>query len=133
VSGERGTATWDGDHEPQAHDADEQSISAPVGQGPEQIAGSLAEFVGALRTGDTPWGEAHSNVLSLCMVEAAIRSATEGRRVTIAALLEDAYRGAVGLGKRPEVAAAMAQWPSVHAVVGSSRAPASALLKGETR
>ena len=65
VSGERGTATWDGDHEPRAHDADEQPISAPVGHRPEQIAGSLAEFVGALRTGDTPWGEAHSNVLSL--------------------------------------------------------------------
>jgi predicted dehydrogenase len=134
VSGERGTATWDGDHEPQAHDADEEPISAPVGHGPEQIAGSLAEFVGALRTGDTPWGEAHSNVLSLSMVEAAIRSATEGRRVTIAALLEDAYHGAVSVGQRPEVAAALAQWPSVHAVVGnSSRATVSAMLKGERR
>jgi predicted dehydrogenase len=134
VSGERGTATWDGDHEPQACNADEQPISGPVGQGPEQIAGSLAEFVGALRTGDTPSGEAHSNVLSLCMVEAAIRSATEGRRVKIAALLEDAYREAVGVRQRPEVAAALAQWPSIHAVVGNSaRATAGAMLKGERR
>jgi predicted dehydrogenase len=120
VSGERGTATWDGDHEPEARYADEQPISAPVGRGPEQIAGSLAEFIRALRTGDTPWGEAHSNVLSLCMVEAAVRSATQGRRVTIAALLEDAYREALGVGHRPEVVAALAQWPSVHAVVGNS-------------
>jgi predicted dehydrogenase len=134
VSGERGTATWDGDHEPQARYADDQPISARVGNGPEQIAGSLAEFIAALRTGDTPSGEAHSNVLSLCMVEAAIRSASEGRRLTIAAQLEDAYRKAVGAGQRPEVAAAMAQWPSVHAVVGNSaRATAGAMLKGERR
>jgi predicted dehydrogenase len=134
VSGERGTATWDGDHEPQARYADDQPISAPAGDGPEQIAGSLAEFIAALRTGVAPSGEAHSNVLSLCMVEAAIRSATEGRRVTIAALLEDAYREAVGVRQRPEVAAALAQWPSIHAVVGSSaRATAGAMLKGERR
>jgi predicted dehydrogenase len=132
VSGERGTATWDGDHEPQARGADEQPISASVGNGPEQIAGSLAEFVAALRTGDTPSGEAHSNVLSLSMVEAAIRSAAEGRRVMIAGLLEDAYREAIDASQRPEVAAALARWPSVQAVVGNSaRVPAGAIPKGD--
>jgi predicted dehydrogenase len=132
VSGELGTATWDGDHEPEARDADEQPLGASVTNGPEQIAGSLAEFVSALRTGDTPSGEAHSNVLSLAMVEAAIRSAVDGQRVMIAGLLEDAYREAVGARQRPEVAAALARWPSVHAVVGNSaRGGAGALLKGD--
>ncbi len=120
VSGERGTATWDGDAEPQARDADGQPITTPVGQGPEQIAGSLAEFVGALRSGDTPWGEAHSNVLSLCMVQAAIESASEGRRVRIADLLEDAYREVSGMVSPARIAETLAQWPSVHAAVGRS-------------
>jgi predicted dehydrogenase len=120
ISAAGGTALWDGDYAPVAQTADGEQIPAEPGTGPEQIAGSLAEFVGALRSGDTPSGEAHSNVLSLCMVEAAIRSATEGRRVTIAALLEDAYREAVGVRQRPEVAAALAQWRSIHAVVGNS-------------
>jgi hypothetical protein len=68
------------------------------------------------------------------MVEAAIRSASEGRRVTIAGLLEDAYREAVGVSQRPEIAAGLAQWPSVHAVVGNSaRASSGPMLKGERR
>ena len=54
------------------------SRSPPNRDGPEQIAGSLAEFVTALRTGAAPSGEAHSNVLSLAMVEAAIKSAQTG-------------------------------------------------------
>ena len=98
-------------------------ISAPIGHGPEQIAGSLAEFVGALRNGDTPSGEAHSNVLSLCMVEAAIRSATEGRRVSIAAQLEDAYHEAVSVPQRPEVAAALASGRRFTQSSGTRLAP----------
>ena len=74
-------------------------------------------FAEALRTGSTPWGEAHSNVLSLCMVEAAIRSATEGRRVTIAALLEDAYRGAVSVGSVPR---SLRRWHSGRRYTRSS-------------
>jgi predicted dehydrogenase len=47
------------------------------------IAGSLRDFIAALRTGTTPMGECHDNIKSLGMVFAAIESAATGRRVAI--------------------------------------------------
>jgi predicted dehydrogenase len=84
VSGERGTALWDGDDAP--------STGGPVqlvavGDDPEQTAGSLAEFVTCVRTGTPSQSDARSNVASLAMVEAAVRSATERRRVELAEVL----------------------------------------------
>ncbi len=61
-----------------AQTADGTVILVEPGTGPEEIAGSLAEFVDAVRSGRMPSGEGHSNVLSLAMVEAAIRSAEAG-------------------------------------------------------
>ena len=78
ISGADGTAVWDGDHAPMAQIADGTLIPAVAGTGPEEIAGSLAEFVAALRDGSMPSGEVHSNVMSLAMVEGAIRSAQTG-------------------------------------------------------
>jgi predicted dehydrogenase len=118
VSGEHGSARWDGDHEPVATDAAGETIPAVVGEGPEQIAGSLAEFVDVVRTGATPSGEAHSNVLSLAMVEAAITSAQSGRRVLIAEVLEDAYATALATEQRRELLAVLQSWASVHDAVG---------------
>lgn len=120
VSAEGGSATWDGDHAPKAADAEGAPIPAVVDDVPEQIAGSLAEFVKAVRSGDIPSGEAHSNVLSLAMVEAAIRSATENRRVLIAEVLDDAYAAAVKDEQRVDVREVLKAWSSVHEVVGSS-------------
>jgi hypothetical protein len=57
------------------------------------------------------------------MVEAAIRSAEEHRRVTIAEILDDAYERAVGEEADPVLRRALESWPSVHAVV---QAPTSA-------
>ena len=54
---------------------------------PSDLAGVLAEFVASLRTGDAPSTEVHANILSLAMVEAAIRSAETGARVLIADVL----------------------------------------------
>jgi len=51
---------------------------------PNGIAGSLRDFVRALRTGSTPMGECHDNIKSLAMVFAAIESAATGRRVPVA-------------------------------------------------
>ena len=84
-------------------------IVAEPGTGPEEIAGSLAEFVDAVRSRRVPSGEAHSNVLSLAMVEAAIRSAEKGRRVTIAEVLDDAYAAAVRTPRRTRKCARC--WP----------------------
>ena len=47
------------------------------------IAGSLDEFLHALRTGHTPNGECHDNIKSLAMVFGAIESAKTGQRVSI--------------------------------------------------
>jgi predicted dehydrogenase len=128
ISGAEGTALWDGDHPPVAQTADGTPIPAVVGTGPEEIAGSLAEFVGALRDGSVPYGEVHSNVLSLAMVEGAIRSAQTRQRVVLADLLDEAYREALASEQRPELVAALAAWPSVHEVIGST---SRALRAGE--
>lgn len=120
VSGQGGTAVWDGDHQPTAADGDGQTIAATVEDEPEQIAGSLAEFVGAVRTGALPSGEAHSNVLSLAMVEAAIRSAEESRRVLIAEVVSDAHAAAADTEKQPEIRAVLESWRSVHDVGGGA-------------
>jgi predicted dehydrogenase len=120
-SGSAGTAIWDGDNPPVARTADGATIPAVPGNGREEIAGALAEFVAAVRTGGVPYGEIHRNVMSLAMVEAAVRSAATGRRVRLAELLDEAYAQAARTERRPELRAALARWPSVHEVVG--RAP----------
>ena len=118
VSGEAGTATWDGDGVPEAELADGTRVPAEVGDEPEQIAGSLAEFVAAVRDGTVPSGEVHANVLSLAMVEAATRSADERRRITIAEVLDDAYAAALAAETDDAVRDRLRSWPSVHAAVG---------------
>jgi hypothetical protein len=78
--------------------------------------------------------EAHSNVLSLAMVEGAIRSAQTRRRIVLGDLLDDAYRQALAAEQRPELAAALASWTSVDEVIGNaSRAVPAGELKGELR
>jgi predicted dehydrogenase len=132
ISGSGGTALWDGDQEPVAQTADGEPITGAVGSGPEEIAGSLAEFVAALRDGRVPSGEVHSNVMSLAMVEGAVRSAQTGQRVVLEDLLNEAYATALEVEERPELRAALASWPSVREVIGNpARAVPAAQLKGE--
>ncbi len=113
-----GSAVWDGDHGPVAADANGRSVIADPDDEPEQIAGSLAEFVAALRANTVPPSEAHSNVLSLAMVEAAIASARSGRRVLIADILTDGHLEALNTEERPEIRDALEAWSSVHDIVG---------------
>ena len=126
VSAARGTATWDGQGTPLVQwapdatpgsDAGATGASAsgpvPVDLGPEvpeEIAGSLAEFVSVLRTGDVPSGEVHSNVLSLAMVGAAVRSAETGQRVQIADVLAEAHAAAVRDERIDSLAPVLAGW-----------------------
>ena len=119
----RGTATWDGDDAPIAETADGVRLPAELPDEPEQIAGSLAEFVRTLRArsagdGVTPNGEVHTNVLSVAMVEAAVRSAETGQRVALADVVEDAYEQAVTAERDAGVRAVLASWSSVLDVVG---------------
>ncbi|QGN34232.1 Gfo/Idh/MocA family protein [Microlunatus sp. Gsoil 973] len=118
ISGPNGTARWDGDHAPTAETAEGQPIPVTVPDLPAEINGSLAEFITALRGGPVPDGEVHSNILSLLMVEAAVRSARSGQREKLAGLLQEAYEVAVQSEQRPAVRAALAGWSSVHDLIG---------------
>jgi predicted dehydrogenase len=91
VSGRHGSASWDGESDPQLQLVQEEIAATDPPQAPGPgIAGALRLFVHALRTGETPMGEASENILSLAMVYAAIESATTGARVRIADVLERA-------------------------------------------
>jgi predicted dehydrogenase len=74
VVGERGTAVWDGE------EADPGPPDRFLG-----LAGALADFVDALRTGRVPPGECHDNLRSLAMCHAAVESAALGAPVSVGA------------------------------------------------
>lgn len=71
--GEGGIATWDGE------DTEKRDPERFLG-----LAGSLADFVAALRGGGTPQGEGHDNLKSLAMCHAAVESAALGAPVSVA-------------------------------------------------
>lgn len=89
--GANGTAVWNGSTAPEVdiviesgsfHSKCETQV-AEVPSGHEAIAGSLRDFLHALKTGVTPMGECHDNIKSLAMVFAAIESAQTGQRVPV--------------------------------------------------
>lgn len=89
--GEKGTALWDGRNEISAEvvtktegfHSETEPRTVETEKIPGGIAGSLRDFLNALRTGETPMGECHDNIKSLAMVFAAIESAKTGQRVTL--------------------------------------------------
>jgi predicted dehydrogenase len=89
--GASGSASWDGASTPvaevRARDAAGpvlERIEAPlVAIAGEGIAGSLADFVKALRTGEVPMNECSDNIRSFAMVMAALESSRSGRRVAV--------------------------------------------------
>jgi predicted dehydrogenase len=112
VNGEHGTALWDGDDDPTlvgvtADDLDVRDVGL-------EIDGALREFVSALRTGRTPSGEVHENVLSLAMVEAAVESSRTGRRTRLDDVLGAAFEKAVRDEQRSDVRDRLLTWPSVR-------------------
>jgi len=118
VSGESGTVLWDGDNEPVTSLAPDGGSSEDPGQ---EIAGSLRDFVGAVRTGSIPMGRVHQNIMSLAMVEAAILSAATGSRVSLDSLLEDSYQQAILAERDPAVLEVLKSWTSVRkALAGGS-------------
>lgn len=120
VSAESGTAQWDGDHEPTAERIDDHEVKIlPAPQAPEYIAGSLVEFVDHLRHGTRPDTHAAANVLSLAMVEAAVRSATDKQPVQIADVVTAAHQQAVADDHDPRIRSVLELW-DVLQVVGLS-------------
>jgi predicted dehydrogenase len=123
VSGSEGSASWDGETAPVVERVDRVAASTEsrAERGPEEIAGALAEFIHALRTGTVPAGEVHSNLLSLAMVEAAVQSAESGRRVVIERVLEHAYEHAIANESRADVRSVLEGWGSGAAGLALSR------------
>jgi len=143
VSAEHGTVLWDGDHAPTMDAAGggggggagggggggvgrpvgaaaaSGAVDPPVSPG-DGIAGSLREFTAALRTGAEPMGRVHENLLSLAMVEAAMLSAREARRVAIDDVLEASLTAALAAERDAEVRDVMAGWGSARGALQPS-------------
>jgi predicted dehydrogenase len=124
VSAERGSALWDGDNAPVSEFAgpdaavtDAADRQAGTDAALEGVAASLHNFAVALHSGEAPSGEVHENILSLVMVEAAIESATAGRRIVIDELLATAHERAVADEKNPDVARVLESWESAGGVL----------------
>ncbi len=92
--GPRGTAVWDGTaaappsagvvRGTEGFIRESDTVEGVVRHdAPGGIAGSLADFLNALQTGETPMGECRDNIKSLAMVFAAIESSASGRRVRV--------------------------------------------------
>lgn len=123
ASGAGGSARWDGENSPTV---EEMSPAQPA-DGPNlpgtDVGGSLREFVQALRTGGTPMGEVHDNLVSLTMVEAAANSSGTRARVTLADTLHAAVDMAIHREVREDVATVLRSWtgdPRFAATSGST-------------
>lgn len=116
ISGEHGTVLWDGDNEPVSSVPVSGDTASSEDPG-QEIAGSLRDFVSAVRTGSTPMGQVHRNIMSLAMVEAAILSAANGTRVSVDALLEDSYQQALLAERDPTVLEVLKSWTSVRSAL----------------
>lgn len=116
ISGEAGSAEWDGDHDPVVT-GPASDDAATIPDGPEQVAGALAEFVDAVRTGARPDTEARRNVVSLAMVEAAVQSASRGEVIRIGDILATGMTTAIQAEQRDDLRAVMRAWTDVQAIV----------------
>lgn len=110
VDGEHGTVSWDGEGEVRLTrtGAEPEALEIPTGV-PEEIAGSLREFVASLRSGEDPENTAAENLHSLAMVFAATRSAETGARVSIPAVLAEGRAEAIAAEQDPEIRAILEQ------------------------
>ncbi|MGF6823003.1 putative dehydrogenase [Microbacterium sp. ZKA21] len=104
VSAADGSAEWDGQAAPVVHRPDAgEPVVAAVEPSAQELAGSLALFVAALRSGTAPENAARDNLRSLAMVEAAVQSAETGQRVRIDDVLAQARQDALAVTDREDV------------------------------
>jgi predicted dehydrogenase len=115
VSGSAGSATWNGQDAP-VWESDPPATGTDPGPVPEEIAGALADFVHALRTGEPPLAVAPRNIRSLAMVEAAVLSAAKGVRVRLDDVIRQAYDDALAAETRPQVADLLRRWSAASPV-----------------
>ena len=127
VSGESGSAIWNGDDRPQSEPAVAGESEALRYGG---VSESLHSFAGAVHTGSSCSGEVHENILSLAMVEAAVISAQQGQRVRIDDVLEDARAEAIAAAVErgdEAVRAALDAWGDAGTHLRSRAARSAAL------
>ena len=118
ISGQKGTALWNGDDDPVLHTEAKPTIT---GTSPYSgIGGALQVFVQALGAGQRPSGEVHENVMSLAMVEAAVQSAASGRPARLDDVLARAHAEAIRTEDRPDVRGVLQDWPSVREALATS-------------
>lgn len=99
LSCEHGSVRWDGETPPTAHPVGAQTVRGRT-PGPDErweLDASLTEFCAALRGGPVPDSEVHANVWTQAIVEAAVRSAETGTRISLGALLDEALEEARAL------------------------------------
>lgn len=115
ITTDRGTVLWDGDHPASVARTDHPTEDLPPKAGAgESLVGSLDDFLS--RTGPRGESEIHDNVFSFAIVEAAVQSAAEGRRVDIGELLDRAGAEAVaraGEWDVPEIVPVIHSWGAV--------------------
>lgn len=89
VDGELGSCAWDGDSAPVSSLAgtgdqpDGTHLATGAADPIDQVTPPLNEFVTALRTGARPWGDAHDNLWSFAIAQAAILSARRREHVRV--------------------------------------------------
>lgn len=120
ASGAAGTALWDGDRDPSSDLDGTAGAPSPAPSVGYEIAGALTSFVQAVRSGETPDGEVHGNVMSLAMVEAAIASTRTGQRIVIDEVLERAHAEALAAERHDAVRDRLAAWSSVREALRAS-------------
>ncbi|EWS79807.1 oxidoreductase [Brachybacterium phenoliresistens] len=108
----RGTVAWDGDTVPSATGEDGQQLPgrAPGAEELWELDASLDAFARAVREGTTPESEVHANIWTQAIVEAAVRSADAGRRVTLDEVLDEALAEAKALDAAGGWSSALTTW-----------------------
>lgn len=113
ISGSEGSIQWDGEASPVlAVPGAEPEVLSPSAPQAEQIEGALEDFLDALRTGEVPFGEAHRNISSLAMVEAAVLSSQARSRLQMGDVLGDALSRARAQESDSNVQAVLDSWNS---------------------
>jgi predicted dehydrogenase len=116
VRAARGTAKWDGTNAPTVDGSgagdSRRLMEAADTESPQEIAGALADFLQALRTGSTPYGDIHSNIWSLAMVQAAVESAESGGRIVMEHVMSREYHEACSSFADEPVNSQLVSWRS---------------------
>ncbi|MFE5774453.1 Gfo/Idh/MocA family protein [Brachybacterium sp. NPDC056505] len=117
----RGTVAWDGESPPSSTTEDGREVPGrvPAADALWELDSSLAAFCAALREGTTPESEVHENVWTQAIVEAAVRSAADGRTVALAEIMGEALTAARELDRADGRSSALESWKTGSAGGGA--------------